>query len=564
MNGFKFLLLLSIFIINSNILKSNDIHNCGSSSCKCGTYLNFTSDGREKLQRSISWENEIPKVGQKTTVSPNGIFKIHYDTTGYHAPQLIDLNKNSIPDYVDSVAFYFDYVYNVYINQLGFRSPYPDRGARGSDHYDIYLYDLGNSDDADEQNYSIGGIYGATFSSSKDFISAQPFPRMYSYIIMDNDFAATDSIRVRGQKPVQAFKYPGLPSMKVTVAHEFFHSIQFMYGISQPANITIMEMTAVAMERYFFPEVLDYLQYVRALFKNPSSYPFGFDDPTTGYGHSIFNQYLIEKHGIQIMKLIWESVASGNEVYSAIDIALKTFGSDFKSAWCEFTHWAYYTGIRSTEISYFSNANELPIIEPFSIINFNPPSVSSSGNLRPLEFRMIRFFFPAIGDITDDTLDIMMANNDVKSASSQLNIGRNYFLQTSDSQIIGSDKIDNLDYWLYKELNSDFICSSNYISSGGKTVEIGHPYPNPVRISTDKYVLFPAPAESEIYSKVLLVIYDSEMRTVFSEQLSVTVNNNFRVLMWDKIPTGISSGTYIYGVHNGDDIIIGKFAIIND
>lgn len=562
-------IILTLFFLSLPLVKGDDISDCDGCSGKCGTHLMFTADGKEYLQRTYYLDsNGIPLVGQKSVISPQNIFKVHYDTTGVHAPPPADKNQNDIPDYVDSVCYYFDFVYQKYINDLGFRTPYPDSGARGSDHYDIYLYDLGNSDDDTVTKYSNGGLYGLTASAYYDAISADPFLITYSFIMIDNDFAATDSIRNKGSKPSPAFKFPGIPSLKVTVAHEFFHAIQFMYGLSQPASSTVMEMNAVAMERVFFPEVLDYLQYVRRLFRNPSSLPFGIDDPYSGYGHSIFNQYLIENFGIEIMRLIWDKVALGHEVYSAIDLALNDLGSSLPSAWCEFLDWAYYTGERTGNRTdggkYFSNAAELPLIEPFSIIYYESPSKSTSGNMSPFEFRMVRYFFQKSGDITDDTLDFLLVNLDLKSASDQFNITKSYFIQTSDEQITGSTKIPDLNYWVYKEFDNTFFCTHSYSHPGGSALELAHPYPNPFKVKSDAFMLFPAPHKTSIYQKVLLVIYDSEMRQIYSKSLPVTVDNHNKIVRWDDMPKDISSGIYIFGIHNGEDVVLGKFAIIND
>ena len=555
-------IIITLFLFSLPLVKGDDNSDCDGCSGKCGTHLTLTNDGKEYLQRTYFLDsNEIPTVGQKSTISPLNIFKIHYDTIGVHAPTPADKNQNGIPDYVDSVCYYFDYVYQKYTNELGFRSPYPDRGARGSDHYDIYLYDLGNSDDDTVSKYSAGGLYGLTTSATYDAISADPFLVTYSFIMIDNDFAATDSIRNKGSNPSPAFKFPGIPSLKVTIAHEFFHAIQFMYGQSQPASSTVMEMNAVAMERVFFPEVLDYLQYVRRLFRNPSSLPFGIDDPYSGYGHSIFNQYLIENFGIEIMRLIWDKVALGHEVYSAIDLALKDLGSSLPSAWCEFLDWAYYTGERTIEGTYFSNAAELPLIEPFSIIYYESPSKSTSGYMAPYEFRMVRFYFQANGNLTDNNLDILLGNLDIKSASSQFNITKSYYISTSDEETQGSTKIPDLNYWVYYEYDSTFFCHHSHSNPG---YEIAHAYPNPFKVGKDEVMLIPAPLKTEIYQKILLVIYDSEMQQIYSKSLPVTVNNHNKTVRWDDMPKDISSGIYIFGIHNGDEVVLGKFAIINN
>ncbi|MFA7625582.1 MAG: MXAN_6640 family putative metalloprotease [Candidatus Kapaibacterium sp.] len=561
----KLILLLGLFIIIPVFFIQAHEHECTHCSAKCGTSLMFTESGKEQLQRTIEWDNShLPHVGQKETVSPANIFKIHYDTVGIHAPPMMDLNQNGIADYVDSVCHYFDYVYDIYVNEFGFRNPYPDRGARGSDHYDVYLYDLGNSDsDSNENPYHSGGTYGATFFNDGDFISGEPFIRMYSFIVIDNDFASTDSIRPKGGAASPAYRYPGISSLKVTAAHEFFHAIQFMYGISAPASITVMEMNAVAMERVFFPEVKDYLQYVRALFRNASSYPFGTDDPFIGYGHSIFNQFLLERFNMDLMVAIWDNVALGYEVYSAMDRALKLYGYTLPAAWCEFLDWAHFTGNRAIPGSYFSNADELPLLEPFSLLTYSPPALSSSGHLSAYEMRYIKMIFPGMGDITDDTLNILLGNVDTYAASEQYRIGRNYFLQTSGSQGEGSVKVPDIDYWLYSE-NDSLICTNLYPQAGAKAIDISFAYPNPIKLKFDVDMFFPAPPNADLYKRVTLVIYDADMNHIFSKIIPVTVHSNQKVVHWDDIPGNLPTGTYIYGIKNDEEHTIGKFAIMND
>ena len=110
-----------------------------------------------------------------------------------------------------------------------------------------------------------------------------------------------------------------------------------------------------------------------------------------------------------------------------------------------------------------------------------------------------------------------------------------------------------------------YICPQTFVHPGGNAYEISYAYPSPFKKSLGhKNLHFPAPANTEVYKKVMLVVYDSEMRQVFTKLLPITVNNNNKVVVWSDIPENISSGTYIFGVHNGDDVTIGKFAIIND
>ncbi len=566
MNSFRFVTgILVVFLLIISTLAADD-HNCEDCTNKCGTSILLNNHAtKEQLLRTIRLDaSGLPLLGHKFAVSPTNIFKIHYDTSGVHAPNLTDLNQNGIPDFVDSVAYYFDFVYDIYINELGYRSPYPDNNQRGSDHYDVYLGDVGNSDDANVQLYSEGGTYGFTDYTSKDVIATSPFMRMYSYIVIDNDFAVTDSVRPLKSKPYAAFKYPGIPSLKVTVAHEFYHAIQFMYGISQPAASTIMEMTATAVERYFFADVPDYIKYVRRLFNNPSSMPFGMDDAYTGYSHSVYNQFLIEKYGIEILRLLWENVAQGIEVYKALDNALIFYGSSLPNSWCEFLEWAYFTGDRSGDKSNFSNSEELPTIIPFSDILFEAPSKSLSGRLSPIEFRLLRMAFPGIGEISDDTLDVMLGNIDIANASKQLDVSRSYFWQVANSEFTNSKIIEGTNYWYFLETDTNFLCSFRNLSKGGANYEIDYAYPSPFRLSQDSYILFPAPSDTELYKKVSLVLYNSDMTPIYNGIIQVTSNNNKLVVRLDDLPKNLTSGVYIFGVHNGDKIKLGKLAVINE
>ena len=57
---------------------------------------------------------------QKTILSGNGHFYIHYDTSGTEAPDLADTNNDGIPDYINAVALAADSSYTILVETMDF------------------------------------------------------------------------------------------------------------------------------------------------------------------------------------------------------------------------------------------------------------------------------------------------------------------------------------------------------------------------------------------------------------------------------------------------------------
>ncbi|HCV23242.1 MAG TPA: hypothetical protein DGN59_07270, partial [Candidatus Latescibacteria bacterium] len=96
---------------------------------------------REALQR--------PRLAF-SVLSPSGHFRLHYDLEGREAVDPTDDDGNGTPDYVDRAAAIADSAWELEIVQLDYRPPPVDVGAGGGDEIDIYITDLGRS-----QNYGI-------------------------------------------------------------------------------------------------------------------------------------------------------------------------------------------------------------------------------------------------------------------------------------------------------------------------------------------------------------------------------------------------------------------------
>ncbi len=523
---------------------------------------------REFLQRFVINDpaTQRPMVGQKKFISPNKIFMIHYDTVGVHSVTNEDKNQNGVSDYVDSVAFYFEKAYFFQVDELGMKSPHPDDGTGGGNEYDIYLWDLGNCDEPDAAFYHDGGAYGFTYPY-KDIIGNK-FTRSYSYIVIDNDFSPKDSAGPQNQpfKRVPAYKETGINALKITAIHELHHAIQFRYGYSNPTNLTIMEMSSMGMEFTLYPESIDYLQHTNRVLQNLSIYPFGIDNQDTGYGFSILNQYFLENFpNVNIIKRLWELVESGVEVYGALDGALKEQGSSLGTVFNDFIDWIYFTGAMAKENEYLWHAKDISAMKFYSTQNYKSIPLSSSGRLKPYEMRGIRFIIESGSGFTNDTIDFVLANQDLKSASTATVLERDYYISLSNQNTSNSIKVIGFDD-LYLLIDTDeLIANKYYVNKGTKTITIEHTFPNPYNINKDEELYFPVPSKTMIGSSIILKIFSAEMLELYSfDNLKTGLKNNqLCVFLNSNDIINMNNGIYFFSVDSGDESIFGKFSVIN-
>jgi hypothetical protein len=177
--------------------------------------------------------------------------------------------------------------------ELGWREPPDDGDGR----IDIYLKELG------EQR-----LFG--------FAATDPGQRstsQHSYLVIDNDF-----------DPAQYNGADALESLRVTLAHEYAHILQYGYDIL--ADGWHFEASAVWMEQRMYPEITDWLRFLndrttgggwRSLTELPLTYfepdPDGEGalDPRTAkpYGDVVWNQFLSTKYGAagdDLQRATWE------------------------------------------------------------------------------------------------------------------------------------------------------------------------------------------------------------------------------------------------------------------
>ncbi len=306
-----------------------------------------------------------PDYGSRTELtynSPTGFFKIHYVTVGDSAvyQESVDVNPpDGVPDYVNKVADIFDSVWIFEVNGLGYKKPpsdgwYPGGFDKGGDSlYDVYLAKLAPA------------FYGYTVPETT---AGPSFSQSFtSYIVIRNDY------------PVPPFpNRPIYDNVRVTVAHEFFHSIHFGYDVFEyeyiPGNSDSvrpywLEISAVWMEDMAYDYINDYVSYLPYFYNYPwlslrtFSYNFSFPDRVFHpYASCIWALYLQEKYGIDIIRAIWEKcgAVSGFNLFDASEQALREATSNsvgFSDAFREFTIWNYFTGNRTLFGNFYSEAN---------------------------------------------------------------------------------------------------------------------------------------------------------------------------------------------------------------
>jgi hypothetical protein len=276
-------------------------------------------------------------------VTPSGHFRLHYDTEGRDAVEAVDEDDNGIPDYVDLTAAVADSIWDLQINILGYHAPPTDGGAGGGDEVDIYINDQGRLQ-----------LYGITYPLS----SGTSGP---AFLVIDNDFTNGifgSTVICDGHLGTR-----GDDALRVTLAHEFFHVVQFGYYQGSDGSWW-QEASATWMEDVAYPRLDDYLQYVCAFLGVPGNALDG-GIPSAGsfqpYGASVFAHFLDQRYGRDSVRWIWEEHQSRRSArLNNFDSALRNYNGTvhgaqnlseygLEAAYSEMGVWSWFVGERFRE-----------------------------------------------------------------------------------------------------------------------------------------------------------------------------------------------------------------------
>ncbi len=208
---------------------------------------------------------------------------VHWARATHHAPPKGDRDRDKVPNQVEKVRDITNAVWNRVVTRGGYRRPPADQGGPNGK-LDIYLANIGAS-----------GLYG--YCVTEDWVSGRAYT---GYCVLDDDYSRSE---FPANTPTE--------NLKVTVAHEFFHAVQFGYDAGESA--WFMEGSAAWIEDELYDAVDDNHIYLRT---SPLARPELPLDRSAGlhvYGSWIFWRFLTERYadeggtGLPLaMRRLWE------------------------------------------------------------------------------------------------------------------------------------------------------------------------------------------------------------------------------------------------------------------
>ena len=244
-----------------------------------------TPDGDVIFGQTVIYDD-----GEATPVCGDNICVHYANGPDSDAPPTTDTTPdNGIPDEVDRALATAEQVHSTYVDS-GYRSPDRDGDLGGStDMIDVYLADVGAI-----------GLYGyCTTDQDPKFDGTSNY---WAYCVIDDDFRA-------GQFPTNT----PAENQQVTLAHEYFHAVQFAYDANEAS--WFLEATATWAEDEVFDSVNDNRFYLKFGQMGAPHIPLNTFAGLIHYGNWIFFRFLTEKLGSQtgsMPNLVLETIRRGS------------------------------------------------------------------------------------------------------------------------------------------------------------------------------------------------------------------------------------------------------------
>lgn len=465
--------------------------------------------------------------------SPSGKFRIRYETDGSDAVPSADANSNSVPDYVEWVAEASDSSYRHEILTLGFTDPIPE-----GEQYLVVIGDL--------------GAYGLTRPS--------PGSPGGTIIEIENDFVGfpSNSDPEGNQKG----------AIKVTMAHEWKHAIQYVQnGWSGDAD-RWAEMDATLMEEVVYDPVNDYYNYLDGFgsnfFGNPSTslIPGSYEDITWAL-------YFHERFGDSFWTNVWNRIVDTPTIlfFDAIEDELADLGVSFEEGVIENFLWHFASGPANfTSLFGFDESGLYPgprIEETFSELQTELTEFSTMSRFsgQYYEFDLIQRPNSLL------KLDYMPSSPDVQAAIiayyDDLSIETRFItspameeLNSSETGLPWSD-IDRLGLVFFNSSPNDTDTVQfrvyDYVPINIESPRLSQNYPNPFNPNTTITVTLP------FSQHVKLTVYDylgREVRILADGILGAGENP----LRFDAL--SLASGIYFYRLETEEKVVTRKMTLI--
>ncbi|HVX32969.1 MAG TPA: MXAN_6640 family putative metalloprotease [Solirubrobacterales bacterium] len=258
-------------------------------------------------------------------------FCVHWVDQGLDAPRLEDTDGDGVPDYVERVLAVGEHVHEVENDKLGWREPLSDGALGGGEgKTDVYLAEIGPR------------LFGyAAPDRGQPGRGDRAARHLHGYLVLDNDY--------------EPFEFPHTTQgrdLKVTIAHEYDHILQF--GYDAYADPWFAESTAVWMEDQVYNGIDDYLRYVRHWVRL-------WDTPLTAtsikeYGSAVWDEWLAHHYGRALIRRAWADAARTRPdgfAVAAYERAIRaaghsSFGHDFTRFAADVAEWRTGIGFRES------------------------------------------------------------------------------------------------------------------------------------------------------------------------------------------------------------------------
>lgn len=324
--------------------------------------------------------------------STNGC--IHYVGSTDDAPDLTDTTPaNGVPDYVDNASAIFEEVWFAEVTTYGYREPKSDDSSAndgGSPAIDVYIADVGAE-----------GLYG--YCTTDDPNAGEGSPYQYfdfsAYCVVDDDFS-----------PSQFPGVAGLDALRVTMAHEFFHAVQFAYDAAE--DRWFMESSATWIEDEVYDTINDNWQYLPKSPIGQPQVPLDSNNKFNVYGDWIFHRFFVESSPGSdpiVIRHAWEYAdadSNGPDKYSlkAIGAVVKDLGARFRWMFADFAMWNDIPAAVYDEGDEYGFA---PATDAFKITRARP---RASGSIR-IDHLSSRYYWLVPGTGVQDDAKLFVAMN---------------------------------------------------------------------------------------------------------------------------------------------------------
>lgn len=301
--------------------------------------LSCRGDTVHELMRAIDSERRPDAPGNHDRLSyeasdmvesyaPSGSsVRVHYTRKGRHAVYPDDLNRNTVPDFVESVEQAYTEALTFYTQTLGFNPPLKDSLAPpdgGDERIDVYLLDF---DGIGDGRFRTDGCLPKTEQCT-------------GFFVQENDF--------------EGYHYPTRETgIRIVSSHELFHGIQAAYDSGQGSVLN--EATAVWATEMFDPRLDDFEGFVADFLAHPDRpIDHGRSDGADpfSYGAALFFKFLGERYHPEVIRELWagcRSTGPANPYWLDVLDALLTarYDSSLSQALLDFSVWNLRLGVRA-------------------------------------------------------------------------------------------------------------------------------------------------------------------------------------------------------------------------